>query len=467
MKKLLSLLLCLALLAGLFAVSAAADEAGEPAEKPAGEEDFIAAVGAQAFAVTMAAWLGDAGEGVSLDDPAFLWDAAGWYAAWLYRTDGCDLLSPEDAADFLRSLGAEDCAMPEGWTEYGVVRVLHGLDGSEHYDFQQHKAEIDEMLGVNTLLSFVGGEGGHLTTVLSCFYEDELSAEWMYELAFEEAGEAVFPYRLTGMRLLDKGPQMDGELSFSWDELLEANRLENVLAHYPAVYVALQTEQGEPDELSGNWLFESGGELARVSCGEDYVGGEYRGCYFEFETAEDGAERAVVGRIAGDGESEAFLSGYLTAYLQNVVIVQLEKEEDDLIWLGCTFRGGYRERIAVDRGTLVLRVIDFSSGDMLPPSVLRFEYMKPAPDYPFLKSWDGALRTVTTVWEEYVLDEETHEWASVVRTDFARLPADWEYLPYQARWGEYTAYLNEGYTEPYVYPGDGVDYTLYLTTAKG
>lgn len=466
MKKLLSLLLCLALLAGLFAVSASAEDAAD-AGKPVSEEDFIAAVGPQAFAVTMAAWLGDTGEGVDLGDPVFLWDAAGWYAAWLYRTDGCDLLRPADVEDFLRSLGAEPCAMPEGWAEYGVVKVMSSLDGSESYDFQQHKTEIDEMLGESTMISFVAGEAGRLTTVLSCFYEDALSAEWMYELAFDEAAGEVFPYRLTGMRLLDKGPQMDGALDFSWDELLEANRLENVLAHYPAVHVALQAEPGEPDGLSGNWLFTSGGELARVSYGEDYLGGEFHGCYFEVEKAEDGTERPVVGRIAEDGESEAFLDAYLTDYLSNIVIVSLEKEEDDLLWLACTFRGGYRERIAVERGTLVLRAIDFSSGDMLPPSVLAFECMKPAPDYPFLESWDGEMRTVTTVWEDYVLDEETHEWAPVVHTTFTRLPADWEYLPYEARWGEYTAYLNEGYTEPYVYPGDGVDYTLYLTTAKG
>ena len=78
--------LCLALLAGLFAVSAAADEEAVTAGKAVSEEDFIAAVAPQAFAVTMAAWLGDTGEGVSLSDPAYLWDAAGWYAAWRWRS---------------------------------------------------------------------------------------------------------------------------------------------------------------------------------------------------------------------------------------------------------------------------------------------------------------------------------------------------------------------------------------------
>ena len=468
-KKILSLLLCLALLAGLFAVSAAAeDKSASSAEKTMSGEDFTAAVGPQAFAVTMAAWLSGGEDSAVLADPLFLWDAAGWYAAWLYRTEGCDLLSPEDIGDFLRSLGAEaDCPAPESWEEYGVLRVLHGLDGSENYDFVQHKVEIDAMLGVDTMVSFIGGDGSRLTVVLSCFYEDDLSAEWMYDLAFERTADELFPYRLTELHLLDKGPQMDEALNFSWDELLEANRLEKVLALYPAVRLAVTDELGEIDELSGTWLFAQDGELARVSYGEEFIGGEYRGCFFECEKTEDGETRTRVGHILRPGEDSGSLDTYLSDYLQNIVIVELEQEEDDLIWLVCTYRGGYQERIAVDRGTLVLRAIDYSMGDMLPPSILSFDYMKPAPEYSFLAGWGSALRTVTTIWEEFKQDEATGEWEPVVWTEFDRLPADWEYLPYEASWGEYTIYMNKDYTQPYAYPGDGVDYTLYLTTAKG
>ena len=123
MKKLLSLLLCLALLAGLFAVSAAADDAaGAPAEKDLTGEDFTAAVAPQAFAMTMAAWLSGQEDAEALSDPVFLWDAAGWYAAWLYRTEGVDLLSPEELGDFLRSLGGAEAEMPVGrrtaWCAY-------------------------------------------------------------------------------------------------------------------------------------------------------------------------------------------------------------------------------------------------------------------------------------------------------------------------------------------------------------
>ena len=68
-------------------------------------------------------------------------------------------------------------------------------------------------------------------------------------------------------------------------------------------------------------------------------------------------------------------------------------------------------------------------------------------------------------------DQVTLDAAEAIRRLLANaevsLPGDWEYLPYEARWGEYTAYTNPDYIGPYAYPGDGVDYTLYLTTAKG
>ena len=75
-----------------------------------------------------------------------------------------------------------------------------------------------------------------------------------------------------------------------------------------------------------------------------------------------------------------------------------------------------------------------------------------------MNGWDRELRTVTLMWED---------WPSPPSAETAEIPMDWEYLPYEARWGNYTAYLNENYTGEYAYPGDGVEYTLYLTTTKG
>ena len=71
------------------------------------------------------------------------------------------------------------------------------------------------------------------------------------------------------------------------------------------------------------------------------------------------------------------------------------------------------------------------------------------------------LRQVTGIWEDWY-DGTEH-----LRREEYYLPGDWEFLPWEGQSGDYTIYMNEGYTRPYFYPGDGMDYTLYLTTAKG
>ena len=141
--------------------------------------------------------------------------------------------------------------------------------------------------------------------------------------------------------------------------------------------------------------------------------------------------------------------------------MSFEGVEDDRIWTECTVRGGMRERIAVDRGTLVLREIQLWYSDDLPPVTTCFLYDETAPALEYLDSWDGPMRTVTLHWEDFSSGER------VTRDESVRIPADWEYLPWQGRWGDYTVWMNEEYTRQYAYPGDGVDYTLYLTTAKG
>ena len=91
----------------------------------------------------------------------------------------------------------------------------------------------------------------------------------------------------------------------------------------------------------------------------------------------------------------------------------------------------------------------------------RWEKMKSLGALEFLDSWDGPMRAVTVHWEEFP------NGVRVTRDEKVRIPADWEYLPRQGRWGDYTVWMNEDYTKLYEYPGDGMDYTLYLTTAKG
>ena len=77
--------------------------------------------------------------------------------------------------------------------------------------------------------------------------------------------------------------------------------------------------------------------------------------------------------------------------------------------------------------------------------------------------WDMPLRSVTAVWEEY--DASVSDFS--YRTETLQLPYNWEYYPNDARYGDYEIYNNPRYIGPYQYPGDFVDYSIFLTTVKG
>lgn len=46
---------------------------------------------------------------------------------------------------------------------------------------------------------------------------------------------------------------------------------------------------------------------------------------------------------------------------------------------------------------------------------------------------------------------------------------NWEVLPDNAKYETplFFAYFDEGYTKEYTYPGDGIDYTIYVSTSVG
>ena len=94
-------------------------------------------------------------------------------------------------------------------------------------------------------------------------------------------------------------------------------------------------------------------------------------------------------------------------------------------------------------------------------NITAFDYSAAPDAYRFLDSWDRPLRTIELVWETVSGSERQ------LRRESIRLPTDWEYFPFECRWGEFTAYTNELCIRDYHYPGDGEGYLLFLTTIKG
>ena len=470
-RKLLGILLAAALLGG---VSAAAEP---PAERimgpgipigaapdtapatPATPENLEEDTWAQALSVGMMCW-NSYTDRICPWEPYFAWDATGWYAALLYRVEGIDLLPQSTVDEFQRSLGVE---APIGeanvWLGDGGPRLLRSADGSVNYDFAFHKQRLDELLGVELEFSVEGGPGLTETVTVRQHFDLRTAADRRFILTFEENGDpaGTFRYRITDLSVPEDVPEVDPNLTFDWELLTEQNRLSKILSMYPAVRIYSRTYN--PDDST--WLFLHGKDPVMISEAYGNVTGQFRTCYFELGQSTDGKVRPQVGSFEENAVILQNLENYILGYFDGPAVMKLDRIEGDLIWADAVYRSGYRQKLAFDRGTLVLREVMSLNDDGEVGNITVFDYSSAPDAYRFLDSWDMPLRTIEVVWETYSGTERQ------LRRENVRLPADWEYLPFECRWGEFTAYTNELCIGDYQYPGDGAGYLLFLTTVKG
>ena len=456
MKKVISLCLALLLLSGSAVPSRA--ESGKTAsagteaiaEKETISEDQVRD---QSFSLAMAAWLG--GYPDYVDEDLLRLDAAGWYAA-LQARYGYDLISEEELTDFLRSVGyTGNLRFPESWEEYGIMNVLTSRDGRRYYDFSSHKNQLAELLGVTMEYRLETKADGSVLAAIIHHYEDGDTAEWSYELRYVKNGDpsSAFPCRLVELKVCPFAPQIEGTFDFDWDDLQYANRLDTVLMFCPAVLI-----ESDVGGYTDRWLFRTEERMVDISRNGTQSYGQVNGIDFR----QDGAEsRVLVGKIDPPDAAEETFNQALSHVFSDLVRMELVRTGEELYILNCKTRSGTRVIMTVNRLTLWIQQLDGIAEDGSLLYTYTFRYDLQPPRLSLLEAWDGPLRTVTLDWEDFRTGI-AERW-----TEFVRVPADWEVLPYEGRWGEYTIYMDHGHTRPYQYPGDGVDYTLYLSTAKG
>ena len=470
--RLLSVLLAAALLGG--SVSAAAEPPAErimgpgmpigaaPAAapaKPATPENLEEDTWEQALSVGMMCW-NSYTDWICPWEPYFAWDATGWYAALLYRVDGIDLLTQSAVDEFQRSLGVEE---PIGeanvWLGDGGPRLLRSADGSINYDFGFHKQHLDELLGVE--LEFLIESGPELTETVTVRQHFDLrtAADRRFILTFEENEDpgGTFRYRISDLSVPEDVPEVDPALTFDWELLTEQNRLSKILFMYPAVRISSRTYN--PDDST--WLFLHGTDPVMISEAYGSVTGQFRTCYFELGQSTDGKVRPQIGSFEEDAVIRQNLENYILGYFDGPAVMKLDRIEGDLIWADAIYSTGYRQKLAFDRGTLVLREVMSLNDDGEVGNVTVFDYTSAPDNYSFLDSWDRPLRSIEVVWETYSGSERQ------LRRENILLPTDWEYLPFECRWGDFTAYNNDLAIGEYRYPGDGAGYLLFLTSVKG
>ena len=407
----------------------------------------------QSFSLAMAAWLG--GYPDYVDEDLLRQDAAGWYAA-LQARYGYDLISEEDIADFLHSVGWSGVLrFPESWEEYGIMNVLTSRDGQRYYNFVSHKNQLAEMLGVTMEYRLETTAGCSVLASIVNHYDDGNTAEWSYELSYvkNEDPSSGFPYRLVELKVCPFAPQIEGTFDFDWEDLQYANRLDTVLMFCPAVLI-----ESDVGGYTDRWLFRTEERMVDISQNGTLSYGQVNGIDFR----QDGAgSRVLVGKIDPPDVAEETFNRALSHVFSDMVRMELVRTGEEDYILNCKTRSGQRVIMTVNRLTLLVQQLDgiAEDGSLLYRYTFRYDHQPRR--FSLLEAWDGPLRTVTLIWEDFRTGV-LNRWI-----DFVRVPADWEVLPYEGRWGEYTIYLDHGHTSLYQYPGDGVDYTLYLSTAKG
>ncbi len=423
----------------------------------ASDPAFPDSVEAQSFAVAMAYHDGGYYEGITPSDTSFLWDATAWYAAWLYRTCSVDVLTEDQVHDFQLSIGASASALPPAWAESSLgLRVLRSSDGTLFYDFTASKNRIDTLLGQTLSFSVETTSSASVAVTLEQYYSLNASGKTCYHLSFmhNRNSASSFPYSLRNVDIEESEPVMDPELDFEWGGLLAANSLRNIFSAADAVEV-----QNSSGDLS-SWVFSFADHPCLLYVREDSIEGQYRNFWFSLQTSAGSDQRpCITDADIADGDNQ--LNSYISDFLQGATTVSHLSSSEDSVQIHMTFPGGWEQDALLDRGILFLKELSSRFSEDSEPFVTTFRYTSDRPSFSFLESWRNDLRKITVIWEDWYTGERR------LRTTSVEIPSDWEYIPWEGQYGDYTIYMNEDYTLPYSYPGDEVEYTLYLTTAKG
>lgn len=395
----------------------------------------------------------------------FLWNAAGWYSAYQSRSGGSSVMTESEVAALQKKMGrAIPASLPPEWSEYGYLLITYNSDGEAVYDFFNHRQMFSDFFGQTMELQTSSDGANKLNVVFTWHNDDGSSDKTAYDVVFALTGGE---WILSGIEFLSDdrdfsvpgsvdGSSDDGAsdsidsgvFNFTYSDLYNANSLENITTFFGSV---TETYSGD-DYFEESLFFYYNGMPASytVSRGvETSYSGFYSGCYF----VSNDAVPQIVYIDAGYNDSIDHYNAYLFDPYSEMVYVS----EDDEYISFCYADDPLSRVLTVNKYTLLLHhsSVDYSGAGI--NTELSYSYSNEVSVPSCFSDWDGAMRYLRVI---------TYTGGALTSDNMYYLPACWEYLPDELNYG-YTAYLDEGFTLPYEYPGDTADYTLYLTDSVG
>ena len=381
---------------------------------------------------------------VDISDPLFIWETIGWYTVYSARLAGTETthITDADAASLLRILspGSGDISLPQDFPYGSAVEGGYSFEGTKSYS--------DSYMGIAAELYTEAEDPLTYTVRIREHYDTETKeAEYRVSFAGTPNDFHLDSLRVVSVRSLPV-QEPPHELDFTYDDLCRCNSLETLLGYGKTIRIV-----SEAGDASFICFTERGADGAGPSLW--YSDGTAGYCRNFYIFTDAGRLHAIP--MPDNG---AWIDGYVSGenFDPEADMEYVSADQDSV-----TFRYSYdafTKTITVNRGTLAIRTVQLLETGGKSMGVLRYEYGDFDVSSPFADDWNGNKRTVTL--KMHNVSDGNAVWT----TESFALPVSWELDPSgYCPWG--TAWLDEDFTQEYVYPSGDGDYTVYVTAGKG
>lgn len=414
----------------------------------------------------------------AITEPDIIWEALAWYGGYNSFFNGKAEISDDELKSAMKVITGSDefIECPDDWISDGSVQHDNGV-----YSFPDFNNAMEMYFDGGEFEYFyvAGDQQDAATGVIRQTREGEAYDFTVY-FEFAESGDSyILEHHIFGDDNLPYPVEPDeGELEnpepVSYDrlnEIADANDLDKLIGEDEAMR-QMFSYVGDITDIT--YVFYKNGHIATASTYQSNEGGDSYGAYYmalEINMDEDGT---VVCSPSG-GTTEMYdlnYSNYIRSmtdlWIEQNAEVYLYYDDGELEGLRWVSEGEYdtikttysllyyKDSLRVYSSS-VMTEMDTGDGVELYGNTIRYETVKLADiDNPLvakLNDFDGDLKTVTMV----VLGEYGY-------TNEYVMPGSWRFSTYV---DDENIYADENCSEHFVYPGDGVDYTIYISYAKG
>ena len=409
-----------------------------------------------------------------MTNPETLWETIGWYAGYQYIVNAVGSYTDDEIKQIQRCLTGSDEYIE--CPDFFISDELAEHKGGK-WKFGYFIEAMNEYFGGYGVFNYVSEFDGLEASGNITEEADDGEYSWLVFVTF---GHDDNGYYVADARVPDGGgPDIGTPMIYEDGQEVSAEDLEIMMEQNDFSFLLKdgikmrETETssyaGETDSVYEVYYYYENGGLVQVAVNEGkfssgYVGG--------FDLYRDGTKGRIVCSPATyfSGESKVsdeMLEKQLTRTLLFTEKWFITAEDDSTITISSgTESEDYvnQKNIVMDKGTFrIYKIVSTSRFLEDGEEVMSAEYTEnyeysadiaiPDDCAEIIKQFGGKKRKVTVVDVGDQLSNGTMTYS---------VPCGWELYPYDGY-----SYMDEGLTKPYEYPGDDVDYTIYVSFAAG